>query len=52
MAGGHDNTERGYLPILREKLKDKLRDEVVAQVDGSRIEVEVSQQDRRPLEWL
>ncbi|GJJ13135.1 hypothetical protein Clacol_007385 [Clathrus columnatus] len=48
---GHDNTERGYLTILREKLKDKLLLEK-DNFDGNNIEVEVSKQDRHPLEVL
>lgn len=43
--GGHDNTERGYLPTLRKKLQDSLSNE-----DDGPFEVVVSTKDRHPLE--
>lgn len=44
-SGGHDNTERGYLPTLRKKLEDSLSNE-----DNGPFEVVVSTKDRHPLE--
>jgi hypothetical protein len=47
-AGGHTNTERGYLPILAQKLltehSEEFKDEGLDDV-----EVLVSEQDRHPL---
>ncbi|KIJ53652.1 hypothetical protein M422DRAFT_201862 [Sphaerobolus stellatus SS14] len=42
---GHDNTERGFLPFLKEKLQAVLAEEV----NASEYEVFVSTQDRHPL---
>ncbi|KAF8488685.1 NGG1p interacting factor 3 [Gautieria morchelliformis] len=44
---GHDNTERGYLPTLQEKLQDSLSKER----DGP-FEVVVSTRDRHPLDTV
>jgi len=43
-VGGHDNTERGYLSALKEKLQDALEKE---EVGG--LEVLISTRDRHPL---
>lgn len=48
-AGGHTNTERGYLPILAQKLSKELQ----SQGDGEgleEVEILVSESDRHPLE--
>jgi len=44
---GHDNTERGYLPILQQALQGCLSSE-----QGGPFEVIVSQRDRHPLEFV
>ncbi|KAG2022433.1 hypothetical protein CC2G_000180 [Coprinopsis cinerea AmutBmut pab1-1] len=43
---GHTNTERGYLPILAEKLRNGLSED---QEFGEAVEVLVSQKDQHPL---
>ncbi|KAJ7051628.1 NIF3-like protein-like protein [Mycena amicta] len=46
---GHTNTERGYLPILADKLRAELRKEPASEVNISEIEVLVSDADKNPL---
>lgn len=48
-AGGHTNTERGYLPTLAQKLLAELRSEVFRNEDLGGVEVLVSEQDKHPL---
>lgn len=43
-AGGHSNTERGYLPLLRQKLTAGLAEE-----GAQDVEVVVSLMDKDPL---
>jgi len=43
---GHTNTERGYLPILADKLLKELQNEAV---DSKSMEVHVSEKDKHPL---
>lgn len=45
MLGGHTNTERGYLSVLAQKLRD-----VLAEDDGGKgLIVDVSKADQEPL---
>lgn len=54
--GGHTNTERGYLPILGQKLKQALTEFASAEADAAHasalrsLEVEVSKEDKHPLQ--
>jgi len=52
MLCGHDNTERGYLPILAEKLLAELRNPQLNGQGLEDVEVVVSQADKHPLEFV
>ena len=47
-SGGHTNTERGYLPTLREKLLA----EQATDSDLSGLDIQISRSDRHPLDGL
>lgn len=47
-SGNHSNTERGYLPTLRQRLLAAL----AGDADGKDAEVIVSEADRDPLEFV
>ena len=44
---GHTNTDRGYLPMLAEKLRSELKD---SSFSGEKVEVHISTEDRHPLD--
>jgi len=44
LTGGHTNTERGYLPILAQKLHNELTEE-----GHENIDISISQNDEHPL---
>ena len=48
-TGGHTNTERGYLPILAQKLLTELHSEEFRDENLGDVEVLVSEEDRHPL---
>ncbi|KAF6753317.1 GTP cyclohydrolase 1 type 2/Nif3 [Ephemerocybe angulata] len=47
---GHTNTERGYLPVLAEKLRNELGSQECKDEGLADVEVVVSQKDQHPLE--
>ncbi|KAF9447840.1 NGG1p interacting factor 3 [Macrolepiota fuliginosa MF-IS2] len=47
---GHDNTERGYLPVLANKLRSELRSSPVNGQGLAEVEVVVSEADKHPLQ--
>ncbi|KAJ3571539.1 hypothetical protein NP233_g3693 [Leucocoprinus birnbaumii] len=49
---GHDNTERGYLPILARKLLAELQGSQATDRGATDVEVAVSQADRHPLQFM
>ncbi|KXN84973.1 Putative GTP cyclohydrolase 1 type 2 [Leucoagaricus sp. SymC.cos] len=49
---GHDNTERGYLPILAKKLLSELRSPQGADEGLADVEVAVSHADKHPLQFI
>ncbi|KAF7966113.1 hypothetical protein HWV62_33881 [Athelia sp. TMB] len=54
-AGGHSNTERGYLPVLASRLRDELRLLKGQGTDsdaGAHLEVHVSTADHDPLQFV
>lgn len=50
--GGHTNTERGYLPVLAEKLRTEFSGQDYDDQDVRDIEVLISQEDRHPLHFV
>jgi len=51
ILAGHTRTERGYLPVLRERLTAELTD-AIERGDASPVEILVSERDAWPLEEL
>jgi dinuclear metal center YbgI/SA1388 family protein len=49
---GHTNTERGYLPVLAEKLKTEFASQDFGDQDVGDIEVVISQEDKHPLQFV
>ena len=49
-AGGHTNTERGYLPVLAAKLRAELESETQTVAKLGDVEVRVSKTDEHPLQ--
>ncbi|KAG6835908.1 hypothetical protein H0H93_013471 [Arthromyces matolae] len=49
-AGGHDNTERGYLPDLASKLRHELDGDAAQESGVAGIDVILSEKDRHPLQ--
>lgn len=49
MVGGHTNTERGYLPVLAEKLLQEIQSEG-RNIEG--LEILVSKRDAHPLTFV
>ncbi len=52
LTGGHTNTERGYLPILAQKLYKELQSEGCEEGCLEGVEVLVSENDRHPLDFV
>lgn len=55
-AGGHSNTERGYLPTLAKRLSEELKAEAETETDSAHasflraLRVDISTKDRDPLQ--
>lgn len=50
--GGHTNTERGYLPVLADRLKQELYIVTPAGSSAEPQDVIISEQDRHPLQFV
>jgi hypothetical protein len=51
-TGGHTSTERGYLPVLATKLREKLAAHEGNEKDFIPAAVHISQEDKHPLDFV
>ena len=52
LIGGHTNTERGYLPVLAQKLNHEFQTQEFQEQGLGEVEVLVSEKDRHPLDFV